>query len=103
MLDIVEKTANHTNTLIDNILDQMEASLEYGKSSLSWYNKEVNELLFTQPYSKREHLAKLLSRTSRTTIKKYMDQLVDAKIVRPIKNWRETYFVNDELISILES
>ena len=30
----------------------METTLEHGKGTIKWYNKEVNELLFSQPYTK---------------------------------------------------
>lgn len=50
MLDAVEKTSLLSNELINNILAHMEATLEYWKSTIKWYNKEVNELLFSKPY-----------------------------------------------------
>jgi cell filamentation protein, protein adenylyltransferase len=101
MLKVVENSSNHVYNVVDIILDQMEASLEYGKSNLKWYRKEVNELIYTQPYTKYEHLAKLLDRSSRTTVKKYMDQLVASRILRPEKKGLEVFYVNDLLINIL--
>lgn len=101
MLSVVEKTANNTYTLVESILNQMESTLAYGKSTFKWYNKEINEVIFTQPYSKSEHLAPYFGR-SRTTVKKYMDHLVVAKILRATQNWKESYYVNDELLTILE-
>src|SRR5690606_7607176 len=66
MLDAVEKTSLLTNQLINNILAQMESTLEYGKSIIKWYNKEVNELLFSQPYIKPKLVGDILQISSRT-------------------------------------
>lgn len=103
MLEAVEQTSIQTGQLITNILEQMEATLEYGKSKLNWYSKEINELLFTQPYTRNHHIATLLKRSSRTTITKYLNELVATKIVRPQKQGAEVYYVNDDLINILEN
>ena len=43
MLGAVEETAKYTNQIIDEIITQMTATLDYGKSELKWYNKEINE------------------------------------------------------------
>ena len=102
MLGIVERTSRQTSFMVDDILSQMEATLQYGKDRFSWYTKEVNEMLFTQPYSKLEHLAVVLHRSSRTTVRKYMNELVDAKIVWPTQNWKEVYYINKDLLNILE-
>lgn len=103
MLEVVQQTSIQTGQLIENILSQMEETLIYGKSKLKWYSKEINELIFTQPYTRSEHLAKLLERSSRTTITKYMNELVASKILRPQKNWKEVFYVNDDLVSLLEA
>lgn len=81
MLDAVEKTSFLTNGLIDEIIQQMEATLTYGKSRIKWYNKEVNEAIFSQPNIKPKMIGEVVGKSSRTTIKKYMDQLVTAKIL----------------------
>ncbi len=103
MLEAVLQTSIQTGRLIENIIEQMEETLIYGKSKLNWYSKEINELIFTQPYTRSEHLAKLLERSSRTTITKYMNELVASKILRPQKNWKEVFYVNDDLVSLLET
>lgn len=102
MLDAVEKTALLTNQLINGILDQMETTLEYGKSNIKWYNKEVNELLFSQPYIKPKLIGDILQVSSRTTLTKYVNELVGARILTPSKEGREVFYINDDLIHILE-
>ena len=102
MLDAVEKTAGMTNTLINEILEQMESSLKYGKKHLKWYSKEVNEAIFSQPYIKPKVIKQVIGKSSRTTITKYMNELVTAGILSPIKDGSEVYYINNELIRILE-
>ncbi len=101
MLDAVEKTSILTNNLIDGIILQMEATLKYGKSNLKWYDKETNELIFSQPYLKQKSLAVVLEKSSRTTLTKYLGELADLRILRPVKDGKEVFFLNDDLVRIL--
>lgn len=101
MLDAVEKTAVLTQDLIGEMSVQMAATLEYGKSKIRWYSKEVNELIYSQPYLKAKTLGELLKVSSRTTLTKYFAELSDAKILFPKKDGKEVYYVNEELVRIL--
>ncbi|WP_192348332.1 Fic family protein [Algoriphagus sp. Y33] len=101
MLEAVEKTSILTEDLIRQIIVQMNATLEYGKSKIKWYSKEVNELVFSQPYLKPKTLGELMGVSSRTTLTKYFSELVEAKILFPKKDGKEVYYVNEELVSIL--
>jgi Fic family protein len=102
MLKAVEKTAKHTNRIIDEIIDQMEATLKYARQELKWYNKEINEALFTQPYIKPKKIGAVLSKTSRTTLTKYMSELTRLRILTQKQEGKEVYYINDDLIRILE-
>lgn len=102
MLDAVEKTSALTNSLIDDIIKQMEATLKHGKARIKWYNKEINEAIFSQPYSRSKTIGEALKKSSRTTLTKYMDELVEARILTPKKDGKEVYYLNDDLIRILE-
>ena len=102
MLDAVEKTAALTNQLITSILNQMEATLAHGKATIKWYNKEVNEAIFSQPYIKPKFIGETFGITSRTTLTKYFGELVAAKILSPAKDGKEVYYINDDLIQILK-
>ena len=102
MLEAVEKTSVLTNNLINEIVLQMEATLEHGKARIKWYNKEVNEAIFNQPYSRPKTIGEALDKSSRTTLTKYMDELVKARILTPKKDGKEVYYLNDDLIRILE-
>lgn len=102
MLEAVEKTALLTSQLINSILAQMDSTLAHTKNSVKWYNKEVNELIFSQPYIKPKFIGDQLNITSRTTLTKYFNELVNAKTLSPIKDGKELFYVNDDLIRILE-
>jgi Fic family protein len=102
MMNGVKFTAAYTNNLIDDIVNQMEATLEYGKTRLKWYNKEVNEALFMQPYIKPGLLNHVLNRDSRTTLTKYMIELIHLGILSPKKDGKEVFYLNNDLLRILE-
>ena len=102
MMNAVKFTASYTNGLIDDIVNQMEATLDYGKSKLKWYSREVNETIFMQPYIKPILLSRVLNRTSRTTITRYMTELSHLGILSPKKDGKEVYYLNNDLLRILE-
>jgi Fic family protein len=102
MLDAVEKTSSITNGLIEEIVKQMESTLDFGKKEIKWYNKEVNEALFWQPYIKPAAIGNVIGKTSRTTLTKYMAELVDTGILSHKKQGKEVFYLNDSLIRILE-
>ncbi|MBM3435070.1 MAG: Fic family protein [Bacteroidetes bacterium] len=103
MLKAVEQTAKRTNILIDAILDQMKSTLEYGRKELKWYSKEINEALFFQPYIKPKTIGEVIGRTSRTTLTKYMADLTDKGILTPKQEGKEVFYINHDLINILEN
>ena len=101
MLTAVEETAGYTNRIIDEIIGQMRATLDYAKGELKWYNKEINEALFTQPYIKPKIIGNILGRTSRTTLTKYMTELTRLKILSVKQDGKEVYYINNDLVRIL--
>lgn len=102
MLQAVLETSIHTNQMIDTILSQMEATYNYTKPKLSWYSLELNQALFSQPYIKQKLIGKLTGVTSRTTLTKYAKQLTDLGILSSKEVGREVFYVNDDLMRILE-
>ncbi|MES2560161.1 MAG: Fic/DOC family N-terminal domain-containing protein [Bacteroidota bacterium] len=101
MLDAVEQSAKHSNRIIDEILEQMESTLAHGKKHLKTYSKELNELLFSQPYTKAKSVGEVLGKSSRTTITKYMADLVKNGILTPKIDGKEVYYMNHDLLRIL--
>ncbi len=102
MLEATEKTSLHTHVRINEILAQMEATLEYAKGKMKWYTKELNEVIFSQPYIKPDLIGDAIDKTSRTTLTKYMNELVAHKILSTRKDGLRVYYINDDLIRILE-
>lgn len=101
MLDAVEKTAVLTNVLINEILEQMESTLIYAKKQIKWYNKEVNELIFSQPYIRPSVIGDLLGVKSRTTLTNYFNELTTARILTFNKDGKEVFYINEDLLRIL--
>ncbi|MCC6412816.1 MAG: Fic family protein [Saprospiraceae bacterium] len=102
MMQAVEHTSKHSNHLIDDIINQMNATLDYGKKALKWYNREVNEALFTQPYLKSRTLEHVVKKSSRTTINKYLTELTALGILTPKEIGNQLFYINTDLIRILE-
>lgn len=102
MLTAVEKTSGQTNGMIDDIINQMQATFNHGKKKLKWYSKELNEALFAQPYIKPKTVGGLLGKTSRTTITGYMAELTSLGILTPKQDGKEVFYLNNDLIRILE-
>lgn len=103
MLDAIEQTSALTNRLINEILTQMEATLTHGKKHIKWYSKEINEAVFAQPYSRTKTIRDIVGKRSRTTISKYMGELVQARILSRKEDGTKVYYLNDDLIRILQS
>ena len=102
MLDAIEKTSLITNEKINDILAQMQETYKYAKNKIKWYNKDVNEVIFSQPYIKPKTIGQIIKKTSRTTLTKYMNELVENKILRPKRLGSEIYYLNDDLLRIIE-
>jgi len=102
MLEAVDKTAQATNRKIDDIILQMEATLQYAQKKLKWYTIELNQALFSQPYIKQKRIGEVTGVNSRTTLTKYMKSLVELGILSAKIDGREVYYMNNDLIRILE-
>jgi hypothetical protein len=98
----VERTAGQTNRTINDIISQIDATLQAGKQELKWYSKEINEALFTQPYIKPKVIGAHLEGTSRTTLTKYMSELTKLKILSIKQKRKEAYYINNDLVRILQ-
>lgn len=103
MLNAVEWTAGLTNQKIDEILLQMDATLKYAQQKLKWYSIELNQALFSQPYIKQKLVGEVTGSKSRTTLTKYMQQLVELGILSTREEGREVFYLNNDLLRILQS
>lgn len=102
ILDGVERTSQHTNRKIDEILAQMDATHKYAREKLKWYSVELNQALFSQPYIKQKLVGEITGATSRTTLTKYIQQLVELGVLSANEEGREVFYVNNDLLTILQ-
>ena len=103
MLNAVELTAKMTNQKIDEILAQMESTYQYASGKLKWYSYELNQALFSQPYMKQKLVGDITGARSRTTLTKYMYNLTALGLLSAHEEGREVYYINNDLIRILQS
>jgi Fic family protein len=59
-------------------------------------------VIISQPYIKQQTLGKVIGKTSRTTLTKYINEMVTAQIIVPKKEGKEIYYINSDLTRILE-
>jgi Fic family protein len=97
----IEQTSYYTISLIESITGQMNETYEYAKKKLSFINKDIIEAIFTQPYIRRETIAKITGKKSRTTSTKYMQDLCNIGILEAKKEGRDVFYVNNDLVNIL--
>lgn len=102
MMKAVLATSADTNQIIDAILSQMEATYNYVKPKLKWYSYELNQALFSQPYIKQRVIGEVTGTKSRTTLTKYVKELIQLGVLSSKEDGREVYYVNDDLIRILD-
>lgn len=102
MLKAVLATSLNTNQIIDDILNQMEATYNYAKPKLKWYSLELNQALFSQPYIKQKVIGEVINVKSRTTLTKYVKELIQLGILSAKEDGREVFYVNNDLIRILQ-
>jgi Fic family protein len=103
MIGCLQGTSQLSNQKIDEILAQMDSTYKYANSKFKWYSIELNQVLFSQPYIKQKLVGEITRIRSRTTITKYMLQLTELGILSAKEDGREVFYVNNDLIRILES
>ena len=103
MLEAVEETANETMEIIIKIRNLIEKTIEYCRKNLpsTTYSKELIESIFIQPYTKIEHLVNT-GIAERRTASKYLKQLEEINILTSKKIWKESIYINHELVSLLK-
>ncbi len=63
---------------------------------------QIKEVIFSQPYIKPNVIGKIIGKSSRTSLTKYINELVTYKIFRSKKDGVEVFYINDDLLRILE-
>jgi len=102
MLEAVLQTSKQTNQKIDDILSQMNATYEFVNPKLKWYSKELNQALFSQPYIKQKTIGVATGIRSRTTLSKYVKELIQLGVLSSKDDGKEVFYINNDLLRILE-
>ena len=101
MLDMVEVTAQRALQQINNITDLMESMSIHIKQQVPLaYSKELIEILFRLPYTKRQVLVDAGLGTLKT-VGNYLSQLEEANVLESEKLGKEKLYINKALIEIL--
>lgn len=102
LLKAVEQTSFKTIDKINSIkilLDKTVAKTQKEASKI--YKKELVELLFEEPYSKIEFVTKKLG-VERKAASRYLKKMEEIGILCSEKIGRETIYINQELINVLQ-
>lgn len=102
MLDGIEKTALFTQQKIDSIIQLMVETENFLKEkAVDIYSKELLEIIFRQPYSKRKFLedAGIVKKKTAGT---YLAKLEEIGILKSTMVGKEKLYVNSRLFDILK-
>ena len=103
MLKAVEITAQKTFdqvTRIRAIMDQVQEKVRLQAPGI--YSKDLIEAIFTHPYTKIQFLVNA-NIAKRQTASTYLQTLANLGFLRPSKQGREIYYINDALLTELVS
>ncbi len=102
MLDMVETTATKGLQRLENIISLMERmSMEVKEKLPKAYSKELIEILFRLPYTKRQHLTEAKLGTPKT-VGNYLRELEEEGFLKSVKVGKEKLYLNYRLMEILE-
>ena len=101
-LDMVEWTANKGVKRLKDILHSMDTTSEEIKQQLpKVYSKDLVEILFKLPYTKRQHLINAGLGTAKT-VGNHLISLEENGFLTSVKMGKEKLYLNGRLMSILE-
>ncbi|MFS4456324.1 Fic family protein [Maribacter sp. 2304DJ31-5] len=102
MLDMIETTSEKGLLRLENILALMERMSTEIKDKLpKAYSKELIEILFRLPYTKRQHLIDEKLGTPKT-VGNYLRDLEKTNFLKSVKIGKEKLYLNYRLMQILE-
>lgn len=102
MLDMITFTANKGLKLLNQVNELMQTFTEEVKSTLpKVYSKDLIEILFKLPYTKRQYLIDADLGTPKT-VGNYLNELEDAGLLTSEKVGKEKLYLNFRLMEILE-
>ena len=101
MLEAIEQTAIQTSAMVRGIKElMMQYKQKIRTELLKIYSQDLINNLFKHPYTKIDFLVTDLQVT-RKTASKYLDALVNMKLVTLHKIGKENYYVNEALFQYL--
>ena len=102
MLDMIEETSNRGLERLGKIAKAIEKTAEEIKTKLpKVYSKDLVEILFRLPYSKRQHLVDE-NIGSLKTVGNYLNILENNGVLKSVKVGKEKLYLNERLLKILE-
>jgi len=103
MLDMIETTAEKGLVRLEKILALMgNMSLEIKDKLPKAYSKELVEILFRLPYTKRQHLIDAKLGTPKT-VGNYLRDLEQEGFLKSVKVGKEKLYLNYQLMEILDT
>lgn len=97
----IEVTARHTILIVNGIkklMDEYKGILRPAFGRV--YKHDLINHLFSQPYTKIDHLVKALG-VSRLTASKYLCKIVELGLMEKNKIGRSNYYINKKLVDLL--
>jgi Fic family protein len=102
MLDMIEETSMKGLECLNKITTIMETTAEEIKKKLpKIYSKDLIEILFRLPYTKRQHLIDE-NIGNLKTVGNYLITLEENKFLKSVKVGKEKLYLNEKLLKILE-
>jgi len=103
MITMIEESATHTLHIIKKIKIMMNShKITIKTQSSKIYSHWLINNVFKFPYTKIQYLSHDIWCSKRTATK-YLDELVRVWILRKQKIWRESFYINIELLSLLKN
>lgn len=102
MLDMIEETSNKGLERLNKITTTMDKTANEIKTKLpKVYSKDLVEILFRLPYTKRQHLIDENIGNPKT-VGNYLIALEENKFLKSVKVGKEKLYLNERLLKILE-
>lgn len=102
MLDMIETTANKGLHRLEEVINLMESTAEKIKAEIpKIYSKELIEVIFKLPYTKRQFLIDVGLGTPKT-VGNYLISLEERGYLKSIRVGKEKLYLNQKLMEILE-
>jgi Fic family protein len=102
MLDMIEETSTKGIERLNKIVDTMTKTADEIKVKLpKIYSKDLVEILFRLPYTKRQHLIDENIGNPKT-VGNYLMMLEENGFLKSIKVGKEKLYLNQRLLKILE-